>query len=109
MNNKTIELVLEVYYEQQKVQIITEKQISLKKLTKLVAEKLNIKEELEKNMSFYYIDEKNNKIKIDKKEDLIRISKKINNSENIISTIYLEIINKPEAINAKNYSFGNNK
>ena len=101
MNSNIIELVIEVNYEQQKVQITTENLISIEELTKLVAKKLSIKEELEKNMSFYYKDEKNNNIKIEKKEDLIKISKQNPNSENVISIIYLEIINKPEINNNK--------
>ena len=93
MNNKIIELTIEIIYGQEKFSITKEeKNINFEEdLIRLAADKFKIDKKLENNIVFYYKDEYGDINKIKKIEDIYKAAKQLTNSENYISTIYLEI------------------
>ena len=98
MNDKDIELTIEINYENEKFSIKTKEQIKLEELLKRSIQKFNIDEERIKNIYFTYTDEKCNTNKIKSLEDIYIAAKKEINSDNYISIINLTIDKTEEEI-----------
>ena len=109
MNDKNIELDIEINYENQKLTFSSIKSITQIKLEKLVKEsirKFKISQENGKNIYFAYIDDDGDINRINTIEDIYICSKEKPNSDNYISQIYL-IIGQNE-INILNNKSNNN-
>ena len=90
MNGKIIELIIEIYYGKEKLSIRVKNQIELEEIKKRTIQKFSIVQTINK-IYFTYIDEEGYTNKIHSIEDIYISAKKEENSDNYISTIYLEI------------------
>ena len=103
MNDKNVELFIDIYYEGQKITVQMEDIISFEKLLEESMNNFNIKNELKDYIIFTFKDEQGDKCILEKDEDIIKNTKEIN-SEKLLSELNLEIFqnNKENKNNINN-------
>jgi len=90
MNDKNIELFIDIHYKGHKTTVHMENIISFEKLLEESMNNFNIKNELKEYIIFTFIDEQGDKCILENDEDIIKNSKEIN-SEKLLSKLDLEI------------------
>jgi len=100
MNDKNVELVINIYYKNQKISVKTENIISLERLKEESMNNFDIKNELKEYIIFTFKDEQEDINILENIEDIIKNSKEIY-SEKLLLELNLEIYqeNKRNIIN----------
>ena len=100
MNDKDIELIIEISYNGKKFSIEDINQIELNELIKQSVNNFNIGSKIQKRIVFTYKDEDGDINIISNKDDIIKSSKKIGSSK-YLSKLELNIVSEDKKIRMK--------